>query len=69
VDVIGNQKIAALFNEREFTWYQGRLAFTVFALTLMLGFPMIYGYLAQARNEIEQFKDSIEGENSPATNQ
>src|SRR4051812_11416466 len=25
VDLIGNQKIASLFNEREFTWYQGRL--------------------------------------------
>jgi hypothetical protein len=56
IDLFGNQKLGLLFNVGNVSGYQVRLLLVVFLLTIFLFFPLLYGYLVQTSDEIEQYK-------------
>lgn len=58
VDLIGNQKLGLLFNDKDPGWYQGRLIIAVISLLFMLLFPMVYGYLVQVGAELDHHRSS-----------
>jgi hypothetical protein len=58
VDLIGNQKLGLLFNDKDPGWYQARLTIAVIILLFMLLFPMVYGYLTQVSAELENQRSS-----------
>lgn len=53
VDLVGNKKLALLFNDSDPTFYQARLTTVVILLLFLLLFPMVYGYLAQMTAELD----------------
>ena len=59
VDLIGNQKLTLLFNDKDPGWYQGRLWIAVIVLSLMLAVPIVYGYHVQAAVELEDHRETV----------
>jgi hypothetical protein len=59
LDLIGNQKINTLFMGKGLNSYEIRLVFVAIVLSFLIGFPMLYGYLAQAADEVASYRASL----------